>query len=228
MLLSLFTGSEMPITDAMGTETVVGPTQSVTDIKKVTVPRLDLYVVQGGAFSDKAKATEMQHSLMNQGYAAVLTEHTDPFFMFIGTALRKEEAQVLGQEYEEMGQDVYIKPYTIVKEEKVLDEKVAAYFQGTIDVFERLVSTSTKSEMTNDQDMLQEIQKKMERVTELSVHIKETEPYHAQAMALVDNLKKGTESLQSYVTKGLEKERWNMQQQLLHFIVAYEEVVRNL
>ncbi|UTW68946.1 hypothetical protein KHA80_17100 [Anaerobacillus sp. HL2] len=50
--------------------------------------------------------------MQDKGFAAVLTNTTDPVFLFIGLGLDKEQAAVVAQ-YKANGQEVYLKPYAV-------------------------------------------------------------------------------------------------------------------
>ncbi|MCD8509101.1 MAG: hypothetical protein LRY73_03920 [Bacillus sp. (in: Bacteria)] len=128
LLLNVFTGEETPsaTNGNGGTNTVgVGSDDESTvesnteEVPGFPIPTIELHVVQGGAFSTLEKGNEIVSSFHSKGLPAVLTEHTEPHFLFVGISHSRENADLVADVYEGLQQETFIKAYGVQSHREV-------------------------------------------------------------------------------------------------------------
>ncbi|WP_142669842.1 hypothetical protein [Alteribacter lacisalsi] len=155
MMYTLFTTSESdyassaspPAAEAAGGAeaaaqqvTAVVPAGSVTDETFTGgIPSLTVHVVQGGAFSTAEKGNEAVRSMRAEGYPAVLTESSDPRFLFIGIAPNKGTGDELASVYTNAGYDTYTKVYSVAGKDSPVAEDTAAYLYAGTQLMDELL-----------------------------------------------------------------------------------------
>lgn len=230
MMLTIFTG------DKAAPQTVTNPVQTAPTVDVPTVamngeiPILGIEVVQGGAFSQLDKAKETAEALKENGFAATLSNTTDPVFLFIGIGLDREQARVIGNIYDSNGQDVFLKPYAVSKNGLVESEGQLSFLNAGVELYQHLALLSVNS-FANGGSLVTE-----EAIADLKVLHDQVLSHHssyaddelrkARALAFQKELTTAFEAIQSFATTTSNKDRWQVQQSLLNGLFAYEQLVQ--
>ncbi|MCM3715093.1 hypothetical protein [Halalkalibacter oceani] len=230
VVLTLFTGEPAEGTEANSANADV-PVFSGTD---AGLPVLAVEVVQGGAFAAAEKGMESVQILQDRGLAALLTEHTDPFYMFIGLGGDRAQAGQISNLYQEYGQETYVKSYRIEGQAVTgQPEDVTSWFDRAVGQYKELLHLSVDgltggtlptaekaAELEQNLDTLQ--------VERDQVFSKLPDAAQPSALALGDALVKGKDQLKHYVETEDAAALWGTQQALLEALLAYEQLVATL
>ncbi|MCM3759766.1 hypothetical protein M3212_03075 [Alkalihalobacillus oceani] len=231
VVLTLFTGDPAEGTEASSTSADAIPAFSGTESG---LPVLTVEVVQGGAFEAAEKGMESVEILQERGLAALLTEHTDPFYMFIGLGGDRAEAGRISTLYQEYGQDTYVKSYRIEGQAVTGQaEEVASWFGRAMEQYKELLRLSvdgltggtltTAEKVTGLEQTLDALLAERDQVfSQLS------EEAHPSALALGDALVKGKDQLKLYAETEDTAALWGTQQALLEALLAYEQLIAAL
>lgn len=73
---------------------------------------MDAYVLQGGVFSDKANAEEWVSKYEQAGLPSFIWEKEENYFLLVGIANTKEQAEQFADEIKEYEFDIYVKEWT--------------------------------------------------------------------------------------------------------------------
>lgn len=232
LMLSIFTGEDIQPMASGEIEAKESIPVSSTTENYVSIPSLNVQVIQGGAFSDYEKGNEIAQALKAKGYAAALTKNTDPSYMFIGVGLDKNAAAVIGKKYQEVGQEIYLKPYTISTEGISVEENKENFINEGIKLFETFANI-TVNEFSTEASKLQDdtLKQLTVEVTALNDYIKAFEGNDTQysfAIAFKEQLQSIEQQLTNYKDAPDTKKLWNIQQQLLDCLLTYDAFVQSL
>ena len=227
MMLSLFTEDEQLPHLVDSVEESIPVSTSVAT--KATLPTLSMYVVQGGAFSNAEKGEEISNALRNKGYAAALTRKSDPTYMFIGVAVDKAAADLIGEVYSHVGQDTYVKPYTVPVDGVLVEEIKHAFLVDSIKLYQELEIATANAFVTErvtiSEEQLNDFSEKIVLLNEQIHFFQDNETQHTFAIRLLEQLTTINEELTIYSNLQQQSKLWNAQQQLLEFLITYENFV---
>jgi stage II sporulation protein B len=119
------TGNEtVPVTGSSETNTEATGEQSneegaVTELPDGTPQTFDSYIVQAGAFSTDGKAKEWQSRLTAQVIPSVIWNRDGQYFLFVGSAASKQEAEMIADRLAEKSIDTYVKPFSVKTQKEI-------------------------------------------------------------------------------------------------------------
>ncbi|SFJ16194.1 stage II sporulation protein B [Halobacillus dabanensis] len=119
------TGNEtVPVTGSSETNTesaVEGSNEegSTTQLPDGTPQTFDSYIVQAGAFSTEGKAKEWQSRLTAQLIPSVIWKRDGQYFLFVGSAASKQEAEMISDRLAEESIDTYVKPFSVKTQKEI-------------------------------------------------------------------------------------------------------------
>ncbi|NEU29775.1 hypothetical protein GN156_03165 [bacterium LRH843] len=242
MVLTIFTGqlgegSEASVgvrgLDASATAEAVTPTIPAVIPKETNLPSLAVEVVQGGAFTDAVKGTEIVNQLKEKGFAATLTEGTDPIYLFIGLGDDRAQATKVGELYETISQETYLKSYDINgKGITGQAEEVTAWFTSAIAQYKELLQFSVGGlgeGTVVSKDKLQKLTKSLETLqVERAAFTKLPEQAQTHANAFADSLTETKNGLSQFHETSDKRALWKTQQSLLNGLIHYDQLIKSL
>ncbi|WP_413379389.1 hypothetical protein [Alkalihalobacillus sp. 1P02AB] len=189
-------------------------------------PRLTAEVVQAGAFSTLEKGNEMNEQMLSNGFPAVLLADTESFYLFIGLAADRAEAQNVSAYFVGEGQETYVKTYQINGDSVPPSVESQAWFEEATQLFQQLstlsaaaltkeamISASQLDASTNKVNTLSE-----QRDAAFSDLPDEIKPY---ALEMADRLKEANTALVSYNESQSTSDAIKVQQALLSVLNNY-------
>lgn len=229
VMLNVFTNNEQ----VEGNETTTGAVPSFSE-NAVGLPTLTLEVVQGAAFTEREQGLGTVAKLHEKNLAAVLTEETDPIYMFIGVAGDRAQATKLSGLYEGYGQETYLKSYR-VDGQAVQDqgEEVKQWFTEAISIYQETVQLSIdglNGGVMITEDRMNQLEEKLNSLQESRNQAFSQLPKEAQthALAIGDKLVLAKDGLKEALSSSEEKDLWSAQQSLLEVLVQYELLIKSL
>ena len=113
------------------------------------VTEIKTYLVQGGIFTTKEAAAEIQQQVAEKNVPAEIFKQDDQFVLYLGASSTLEESKKLAVFLKTYGVDVFWKEVTIKsglkdKEQKILGEMVPVYQQLTKDSSAQLLGSESK------------------------------------------------------------------------------------
>ncbi len=227
MMLTIFTG-EKPTTEFEASNVKDSPqAEAPVTTTANQIPTLGVEIIQGGAFSVVAKGQETAQMLKNKGFAAVLTNTTDPIYLFIGLGLDRDQATIVADQYKANGQDVYLKPYAVTANKQLKNQEQFLYLQSGVQLFQQLTQYSIHG-LANTTKANNEVALAFESFTALGDPFKNNEIQHQHATAFKGALTNAYEKMQNFATSKDNVNLWQAQQYLLNGLIAYEELVKVL
>ncbi|WP_368503654.1 hypothetical protein AB3N04_15940 [Alkalihalophilus sp. As8PL] len=195
------------------------------------MPSLAVEVIQGGAFSTVEKGKEMAEQFQASGLAAVLTDTTDPIYLFVGLGAERAEASSLAAVVEAQGQDTYLKTYQVSGAEVTnASEAAIEWYSDSLTTFYGMLKLTTDGlakgggvsveQVEHIKQQLGELQQKRE-----SAIAEVPESAQPSTLLMGSELDGASKHIASYVDTQDTKELWKAQQSLLRVLVAYEQVV---
>ncbi|WP_394217922.1 SPOR domain-containing protein [Halobacillus trueperi] len=130
LLLRMF----VSLTDssATGTETVPASGEANTDTEVVTsqdepaaelpagpAQTFDTYIVQAGAFSTEGKANEWQSKLTALLVPSLVWQRDGQYFLFVGSAPNKQEADQIADRLAGKSIETYVKPFVVTIDKEI-------------------------------------------------------------------------------------------------------------
>ncbi|WJE14533.1 SPOR domain-containing protein [Halobacillus sp. ACCC02827] len=82
----------------------------------------EAYIVQAGAFSTEGKAEEWKSRLNAIHVPSVIWERDGQFFLFVGSAATKADADAIAAKLSEKSVDTYVKPFVVQTDKPVPEE----------------------------------------------------------------------------------------------------------
>ncbi|KGA97611.1 hypothetical protein AJ85_16390 [Alkalihalobacillus alcalophilus ATCC 27647 = CGMCC 1.3604] len=189
-------------------------------------PRLTAEVVQAGAFSTLEKGNEMNEQMLSNGFPSVLLADTESFYLFIGLAADRAEAQNVSAYFVGEGQETYVKTYQINGDSVPPSVESQAWFEEAIQLFQQLSTLSAAAltkEATISASQLDTSTNKMNALSEqrdvaFSNLPDEIKPY---ALEMADRLKEANAALASYNESQSGSDAIKVQQALLSVLNNY-------
>ncbi|OLS39643.1 hypothetical protein BTR22_01895 [Alkalihalophilus pseudofirmus] len=195
------------------------------------LPSLSVEVIQGGAFSTVEKGQEMVSVFQNSGLAAVLTDTTDPLYLFVGLGADRGDTTSLAAILENEGKETYLKSYQVSGEGlAAASESSAAWYTDALSIFNSMLTLTTnslaKGSGISDAD-IQAVTKELTALHEGREEALAEIPEAAQASTLLlgNELDSSLGHLAGFMNSNDQKELWKAQQSLLRVLLAYEQVV---
>ncbi|KAA0549241.1 hypothetical protein FZW96_04835 [Bacillus sp. BGMRC 2118] len=222
VVLRMFTGETIPVAtnqtqqvekEATGKEPS-NEGKGAADVPKesFTVPALDVFLVQGGAFSNETAATPILEEIKNKGFAGTTVNINDKHFLFLGIGFTKEMSTAMSIPYNEQGQETYVK--TISTPEKNVSDNPEVLKARQL--FDQLLAYTTNKYAATPQTVeWSDIGKAME-----GLKIADEKTTSASFIAAV---KEAYEKTASYESSGDMKDFWGAQQALLTSYQVYQK-----
>lgn len=231
MMLTIFTGDNA--------ETVNGPSADVQALPAIEVPAvsaereiptLAVEIVQGGAFSLVAKGHEAAQVIKNSGFAAALSNTTDPVHLFIGVGLDREQASVISEKYQTNGQEVYLKPYIVSVNGVFATENQDLFLQTGVEIHQQLTLLSVNAFADGGTllttETISELGVAQQKFQAFSNPFTENEQLQLLAVAFQGGLSSAYQELQNYEATKDQASLWQVQQFLLNSLITYEELIK--
>ncbi|MBM7097999.1 hypothetical protein JSY36_19955 [Bacillus sp. H-16] len=236
MLLTLFSTSEMDQASSAAPEietagavqepTALQPVGSITDDTFTGgIPNLTVHVVQGGAFTTSEKGQETVQTMRSEGYSAILTDHTEPMYLFMGIAPSKANSDELAQVYQSVGRETYTKAYLISSDAGVSEETAEYLYAGTqlVDELVQLGVGVTLSEADVSAGKANSLAGAWNEWKVQLEALDESDAVIATATSWTAKTGEAVEKLQDEDATG-----WDLQQRLLESTMLYEKLVKEL
>lgn len=199
------------------------------------------FVVQAGVFSDLDAAREVKQLHVSDGWAGLLLEGSEPYRLYTGISMTKEDAKLIGRYYQEHGIEVYVKEHLTpnLSEAKIeADENSLRLFPVFLIKGDQLLAKL--GEISAKGIMNEEYQLSLAEWNE----VKELHRVYLQEGQLVfatwtENEKSFGEQMMFQMTSGvnaLEEFRnqnhvtylWQVQQSALQYVNQYEQMIEKL
>ncbi|MDQ0256509.1 stage II sporulation protein B [Evansella vedderi] len=236
MLLNIFTDNETPAlvngSENGGVTTeqespVVGDNEALGH----PIPIAEFFVVQGGAFSTTEKGTETVNNFHSKGLPGVLTENTDPYFLFVGVGYTREDADKIASVYEELQQETYIKGFGVAPEAGEVSEEWAHFMERGIIWMEQAASVSAK-ELAGDSLSESEIEGMLEAGQQWKNAFRDVEP-RGEGDPVYELGKQWVQTaepaFQVFTSGAISSEiAWDAQSKVLESILIYENLVETI
>ncbi|MFD1038624.1 hypothetical protein ACFQ3N_09490 [Virgibacillus byunsanensis] len=81
-----------------------------TAVKKA-VPNMTAYVLQGGVYNQEENAMEVEKSFTEDGASTTIWKRDESYYLFVGIASTKEQAQKIAENYNNEDLEVYVKEW---------------------------------------------------------------------------------------------------------------------
>ncbi|MBU8905043.1 hypothetical protein [Desertibacillus haloalkaliphilus] len=199
------------------------------------VPTLQAEVIQGGAFSTSVKGNEIVTSLNQAGYPAVLTEGSDPVYMFIGLGQDREQATAISDYYKSQGQETYIKSFAVPATGANIESTEAVnFFVDGVAIWQELIALSVNGIAGNgsliNAENVQSLNEQHQHWQQTSAVFFESagEQIEANAKPFTEAIATAVEQVSSYQQQGQASQMWGVQQSLLQAMLAYEALMDQL
>jgi stage II sporulation protein B len=89
------------------------PENSQTNMTSITLPPLDVFLVQGGVYSIEDAATPIINQLKEDGFAGTVINQDGKYYLFLGIGISDLAGKALKTPYETAGQETYVKALSI-------------------------------------------------------------------------------------------------------------------
>ncbi|WP_100373636.1 hypothetical protein [Bacillus sp. FJAT-45037] len=225
---NVFTGGEGPPDVAQQMTTGAIPTFQTTE---QSLPSVTVEVIQGGAFSTIEKAQEMAEHFQRIGLASVLTNSTDPTYLFVGLGADRASTTALATTLQAEGKETYLKSFSISGEGMSgVDDAASDWYASGLGLFQAMMQVTTDQLTTGvsgSADQLKQIEAGLQELQQSREQAIFLTPEAAQASALVmgTELEAAKGHLNQFEGSKDNKELWKAQQSLLRVLMAYEQVV---
>lgn len=219
-LLMVF-GGESVATPATKPNEAAPVTASQTDLS------LDLHVVQSGAYETKESAKEFQEKLKDQGLPATIFKG-EKYFLLIGVSASADGQDALAAYFENNGQDVYKKLWTIDGTRSVASGEMGNHLQEGRELIKQLTTLDlaalSDGEVSNKEvtDVKQAIQSWNEKGSGLKGW------KESGGNALTENINAASKEIETFSAEKNVSSLWIAQQHLLDAMESYQEVVEGL
>ncbi|MBM6619750.1 hypothetical protein [Bacillus suaedaesalsae] len=222
VVLRMFTGETIPVatnqteqvekaTPGKGSEND-GKGAGEVNKESFTAPSLDVFLVQGGAFSSETQATPIMEELKNKGFASTSMSIDGNHFLFIGIGFTKEIGTAISKPYNEQGQDTYVKSISTPEKNVTADPEVLKARQ----LFDQLLSYTTNKYSSTTQAI------EWAEITKAAETLKKSDEQSSSA-SYISAVKDAYEKAASYESSGDTKDFWSTQQTLLTCYQIYQK-----
>lgn len=231
MMLTIFTGDNEETLNTPSPEVQAPPVADVPAVvTEGAIPTLAVEIVQGGAFSLVAKGNETAQVIRDNGFAAALSNTTDPVYIFIGVGLDREQAGIISEKYQTNGQEVYLKPYAVAAGKSAATENQALFLQSGVEIFQQLTLLSVNAFADGGSllttETISELTKAQQKFAAISEPFAVNEQQQLLAIAFKGSLSSAYQQLQNYEATKDQASLWQVQQFLLNSLIAYEELIK--
>lgn len=207
--------------------------------KTATLPALQAVLVQAGNFQSKEGAQKMLYSLRTKGYAAVMSSQS-PYKIFLGIGFSQDDALKLSSLYQEKQVAVILKEHTISSDKAVISGDASELGSSLADAVqlgnqlvtelgklsvERIASQNTQPFPFQEQ-WGEKYRQYVTKSQSLSSHLPE-----AAREALSEMTRGVDQAVQSAQEAKINPSQallWQMQEGIVRYTLAYEELVRQL
>lgn len=188
----------------------VKPSAPASGNQVAAVPNLQLFVVQGGAFSSQASAQKLADGFQKEGYPAVLFSDESPIFLFVGIAKDKGGAAAIGEQMKEAGLEVYVKAYQVDGAEAAgLNKEQVNAVQGS---FTSLIDLSVRS-IKGEEISNKEVAKIEETI----------KGWEKTGLPFYESIQQAFEEMKAYTNSRSLDEVYASQQKLIQALGEYEK-----
>ncbi|WNF35917.1 hypothetical protein RJD24_15880 [Bacillaceae bacterium IKA-2] len=229
MMLTIFTGDNAETVSSVQVKPV---TSAPAIIDERGIPTLAVEIIQGGAYTLVAKGHETAEMIKDRGFAAALSNTTDPIYLFIGVGLDREQATVISGKYQANGQEVYMKPYAVAASGTVATEDQALFLQSGVELYQQITLLSVNAIANGGSLLTTETVAELEVTQQNFQAMNESFIENEQQQLLADGfqgaLASAYQQLQNFTTTEDQASVWQVQQFLLNSLIAYEELINSL
>ncbi|WP_167751323.1 SPOR domain-containing protein [Lentibacillus salicampi] len=137
----------------------------------ITAEAVDAFVLQAGKFGEKANADEMAATVQQAGFAAMVWEKGEFFFVLSGIAGSEQQASQLANAFADEGLDVYVKAWQTEANEFNLPDDEKAWLQDYQKQWHEAVETISNGDSLSKKawsDVVNAIPEKTESLTDLT------------------------------------------------------------
>lgn len=230
MLLSLFTNNSESTTniEESSPQTQVQAVSAEGEDGKFSVPSLDVFVAQGGAFTTEEKGKEMQSSLSEQGQPSVLVKENDTLYLFMGVAIGQDNSAALGSYYQDKELDTYMKSYAIYDQQLEVDEPVHQFLDLGVQWMEGATQISM-NEIAGTNPSDEEISQFMELGENWITSFKEL-PSQGETMneLMKDWIENSQAVMSVYSSSESSSPAWEVQESVLEGMLHYNAILDQL
>jgi stage II sporulation protein B len=219
VLLMLFTDDRLSDQPSKPVEAPPSRNESSPTTSTVTADlSLTAGVVQGGVFSSQETSGTIASSFKDDGYAAVVEESADQFYILIGIAQSEAAADLIEESYIEDGYEAFAKEWTISSEEMTVPEQVdQKVLVAGKEILEAFLAYSS-----NNEDRKADLRESFQRWETASQSIQQW-PEKSQPIS---------HEYANLVSKAFERitqsdDNWEIQQAILECFVGYEKVINH-
>jgi stage II sporulation protein B len=194
------------------------PAAAEADTKKVSLPPLTTYLVQGGVFSSESSASDVQKTIKQKGMPSEIFKMNDRFYIFLGTAGSLEESKELASFYKQKKVPAFWKEVSFSasikqeKQRKMLDEMSGLYSTLSHTTSGLLLSSA----FSVDQKQLDQQLKAMNETTK--------DESAKPLSIMIQNLASSAEFLSRYQSTKNPEQLLLAQAKLLDFLQDYQGV----
>ncbi|WP_246940853.1 hypothetical protein [Bacillus pinisoli] len=117
-------GTVQPGETKEGEETDGTPANAPAASAPITIPAIDVFVVQGGVLSSAEAATPVIEDLKGKGFAGTVIQQDGKYLLFLGVGISDLAGKSMSTPYEAIGQDTYVKSFTFPEVSKEGDPAI--------------------------------------------------------------------------------------------------------
>ncbi|MEC3882643.1 SPOR domain-containing protein [Halobacillus sp. HZG1] len=108
------------------TEVVTSQQEAVSELPSGPTQTFETYIVQAGAFSTEGKADEWQSKLTALLVPSMVWQRDGQYFLFVGSAPNKQEADQIAGRLAGKSIDTYVKPFVVTIDKEIPTELTTA------------------------------------------------------------------------------------------------------
>ncbi|MBM7660653.1 stage II sporulation protein B [Bacillus mesophilus] len=185
------------------------PDNAPTNMTAITLPALNVFLVQGGVFSTEDAATPIINGLKEDGFAGTVINQDGKYFLFMGIGISDLAGKAIKTPYETAGQDTYVKAFSIPE---VTSEGDPAMVPAE-ELFNHLILySSNKFTSTPESVSWDEI-----KTTYTDLSSKETDS------SFVNTVLESYKAVEAYHSSSSNADFWSAQQALLTSLQEYQK-----
>ncbi|MFA9555946.1 hypothetical protein ACERII_01375 [Evansella sp. AB-rgal1] len=233
MLLNIFTAGDSTVVSGAGNTNVPSSQGAVIpdDTEEgFLIPGLELFVIQGGAFSTLEKGEETVATFHRKGFPAVLTDmqdNNDLRYLFIGISNMEEDAKGIAAIYEEAEEATYVKGFNVYGYGEFVSEDFGEFMQTGVSWMESIAGIASQAVLGNEvngelESLIQWKNQWNEAFEELERYDEEDPVYRLAKMWLEDGNSTMDDMIESTITQDIG---WDLQNSVLSMALIYEQLV---
>jgi hypothetical protein len=224
MVLHLFAGEIGPsagistaptaVNNPSVTGAEVGAKGNQNPTASISLPALNVFVVQGGVYSSEEAATPIVDQIKSKGFAGTLVNQEGKYYLFMGIGITDLAGKAIKTPYEEQGQETYVKAVATARISAEGDPSLVEARH----LFDQLVLYSSNLYTSIPESVAwEEIKKSYEQIVS-----KETSSREAP---FIQSVKEAYPIVETYKSTTLDKDFWATQQALLNSYQLYQNWV---